>query len=255
MNHCDTNNDDEGALFSRASALALLGFGGAAALTACGSVGASSAPALAAAATACAATLEGEIGPYFADDSLATFNRADLRANLDGSAAQSGIPLTLTLLVVDTKAACAAMSGVQIDLWHCNGAGVYSDIASQNTSTQTWLRGYQITGSSGSVTFTTIVPGWYQGRTTHIHVRVRSMYNSASSTSDGSNTTQVFFPQTVIDTLATSVAPYSGEGKNPTTNASDRVYAQQTQSKNELVLTGSASSGYAASFTVGLPIG
>lgn len=258
---------DEGHLFSRATALRFLG-GTAALLAGCGGGGASSIPATAATAAptatassapvgtsgTCAVTPEGEIGPYFADDSLSGFNRSTIVANLDGTAVQAGVPLTLTVQVYDTQASCAAMSGVQIDVWHCNAAGVYSDEASENTSSQTWLRGYQITGSAGTVTFTTIVPGWYAGRATHIHVRARSKYNSASSTSDGSNTTQLFFPQALVDALSTSVAPYSAHGVNSTTNASDHVYTPETKGKTELVLSGTAGSGYVASVAIGLPI-
>ncbi|MEA2666261.1 MAG: hypothetical protein QOI11_3205 [Candidatus Eremiobacteraeota bacterium] len=246
---------DEGRSFSRATALRF--FGGTAALLA-GSGGASGIPAAAAtpvgSSGACAVTPQGEIGPYFADDSPSGFDRGNVLANLDGTALQPGVPLTLTVQVYDTQASCAAMSGVQIDLWHCNAAGVYSDEAVENTASQTWLRGYQITGRAGTVTFTTIVPGWYPGRATHIHVRARSKYNSASAPSDGSNTTQLFFPQAVVDALGTSVAPYDTHGVNPTTNASDHVYTPQTKGKTELVLSGAAGSGYVASVAIGLPI-
>jgi hypothetical protein len=99
-----------------------------------------------------------------------------------------------------------------------------------------------------------VIPGWYPGRTTHIHVRVRSSYSEASSTSDGTNTTQIFFEQSFIDTIATSVAPYSAQGKNPTTNASDHVYSAETDGANLLTLSGDDASGYTASVTIHLPI-
>jgi protocatechuate 3,4-dioxygenase beta subunit len=239
---------DEGRLFSRASALGLLG--GAAGLLVNGGGGETAE----AASSACAVTPEGEIGPYFADDSVRGFNRSDVRSNLDGTSRQAGVLLTLTVQVYDTRAACAAMSGVQVDLWHCNALGVYSDEASEGTSSQTWLRGYQVTGSNGTVTFTTIFPGWYRGRTTHIHLRVRSKYSSASSPDDGSNTTQLFFPQAVINAISTSVAPYSARGINLRSNESDYVYRSETKGKTELVLSGSAAGGYVASVSIGLPI-
>lgn len=204
---------------------------------------------------ACTSTLEGEIGPYFADDSADGFNRSDVRANLDGTEQQAGIPLVLTIYVYDSEQSCAPYVGAQIDIWHCNASGVYSDVAGEGTSTEQWLRGYQITDATGKVTFTTIVPGWYQGRTTHIHARVRSSYSDASSTSDGTNTTQMFFSQTLIDMLATSVAPYSAQGTNSTTNAGDHVYSGETMGENLLALTGDATSGYAATLSIYLPIG
>jgi protocatechuate 3,4-dioxygenase beta subunit len=202
----------------------------------------------------CTLTPEGEVGPYFTDDSASGYDRSDIRSNLDGSSTQAGIPLTPHLYVYDFDHSCAAMSGVQIDIWHCNASGVYSNESVESTVGQSWLRGYQITDSSGAVTFKTIVPGWYQGRTTHIHLRLRSSYNESASLSDGSNTTQLFFPQATIDTIDTTVAPYSTEGKNSTTNAGDRVYAQQTGGKMELTLSGDSTNGYVASLVIGLPI-
>jgi protocatechuate 3,4-dioxygenase beta subunit len=202
----------------------------------------------------CAVTPEGEIGPYFADDSDARFNRSNVLANLDGTDPQTGIELTLTVLVLDTATGCAPYADAQVDIWSCNASGVYSDQSVEGTSSETWLRGYQTTDAGGKVTFVTIIPGWYAGRTTHIHLRVRSSYSAASSTSDGTNTTQAFFDQTLIDRLATSVAPYGAEGKNPTTNATDHVYAGETDGANELSVTGDDTSGYAASLTIRLPI-
>jgi protocatechuate 3,4-dioxygenase beta subunit len=202
----------------------------------------------------CDVTPEGEIGPYFADDSAAGFDRSNILSNLDGSNTQSGVPLTLTVNVVDAKKGCAAYVGAQVDIWHCNASGVYSDISSENTASEQWLRGYRLTDAKGQVTFETIIPGWYSGRTTHIHLRVRSAYSEASSTTDETNTTQCFFDQTFIDTLYTTVAPYSAEGKNPTTNAGDRVYSQQEDGANVLTLTGDNTTGYRASVTIFLPI-
>jgi protocatechuate 3,4-dioxygenase beta subunit len=202
----------------------------------------------------CEASPEGEIGPYFADDSAAGFKRTDLTSNIDGTDVQDGIPLTLTVTVVDTEKKCAPYVGAQIDIRHCNAEGVYSDIAAENTSSDSYLRGYQLTDAKGVVTFKTIIPGWYSGRTTHIHLRIRSTYSDASSTSDGTNTTQLFFSQTLVDTLATNVSPYDAQGKNPTTNAGDHVYAQEEDGANLLTLVGNNANGYAASVTIGLPI-
>jgi len=153
---------------------------------------------------ACEVTPEGEIGPYFSDDSDARFNRSNILSNLDGSSTQVGVGLTLTVTVLDVENACAPYANAQVDIWHCNSAGVYSDQASDSTTTETWLRGYQMTDANGQATFVTIIPGWYAGRTTHIHLRVRSTYSTASSTSDGTNTTQLFCTQALDDTLATT---------------------------------------------------
>jgi protocatechuate 3,4-dioxygenase beta subunit len=205
-------------------------------------------------AGACDVTPEGEIGPYFADDSAAGFNRSNVLSNLDGTGIQPGVALTLNVTVVDANDGCAPYVGAQVDIWHCNASGVYSDIASEGTASEQWLRGYQLTDSGGRVTFRTIIPGWYPGRTTHIHLRVRSSYSEASSTTDETNTTQCFFDQTFVDTLYTTVAPYSTGGKNPTTNAGDHVYAQEEDGANLLSLSGDDTNGYTASLTIRLPI-
>jgi protocatechuate 3,4-dioxygenase beta subunit len=205
-------------------------------------------------ASTCTVTPEGEIGPYFADDSAAGFNRTNIASNVDGTSTQAGVPLTLNVTVVDAKKNCGPYTGAQVDIWHCNASGVYSDISSENTSSDQWLRGYQLSDANGKLTFKTIIPGWYAGRTTHIHLRVRSSYSDASSTSDGTNTTQCFFDQTFVDTLYTTVAPYSANGKNPTTNAGDHVYSQEEDGANLLTLTGDDTNGYTASVTIFLPI-
>ena len=201
---------------------------------------------------ACSETYEGEEGPYFVDDSASGYLRSNILTNLDGSDEQTGIPLTLTIYVYDAKNSCAAMDGVQVDIWHCNASGIYSAESSESTVGQSWLRGYQLTDSTGKVEFTTIIPGWYTGRTTHIHLRLRSTYDSTDDS--GTNTMQLFFDQTLVDTIDTTISPYSSEGQNPTTNATDRVYSQQEDGTTLMTLTGSTSAGYAASFNIYLPI-
>jgi protocatechuate 3,4-dioxygenase beta subunit len=235
---------DEGRLFTRAAVLNFMGV----TLLSAGSAAARNI------VSECAPTPEGEIGPYFADDSVVRFKRSNILSNIDGTAMQQGVPLTLTIAVLDTRASCAPVSRVQIDLWHCNASGVYSDEDVEGTGDQTWLRGYQVTGSSGAVTFKTIVPGWYEGRATHIHVRARSKYNNTASPNDGSNTTQLFFPQRLVDSLYTSVEPYRRRGRNPMTNANDNVYATQTSGRTELVLKGTPATGYVTSYMIALPV-
>ena len=196
-------------------------------------------------------------GPYWTDDSASGYNRSNITSDLAGTNTQSGVPFVLTLFIYDQKNSCTTMENVQVDIWHCNAAGVYSGIKSNTNgcgtdyTSQSWLRGYQLTDSSGKVAFTTIVPDWYMGRTTHIHIRFRSTYNSSS---DGStNTAQLFFDQTFIDTLDTTVSPYSSEGKNSVTNSGDSVYTSEGGT-TLLSLAGSTAAGYTASFSVYLPL-
>ncbi len=251
----------ENSTLDRQHALRLLGaIGGAVALGKCSgggttpAVAAATAAASSGAASTCVKTDEGEIGPYFTDDSLSGYNRSNITTNIDGTSAQGGIPLTLNVSVYDAQNNCAAVAGSQVDIWHCNASGVYSNESVESTVGQTWLRGYQVTNAAGLVTFVTIVPGWYQGRTTHVHLRVRSSYSEASSTSDGTNTTQLFFPQAMIDSINTSVAPYSAHGTNPTTNAIDHVDSTEMHATSEVTLAGSYTAGFTATFSIFLPI-
>lgn len=200
----------------------------------------------------CAVTPEGEEGPYFVDDSASGYLRSDIRSNLDGSSVQVGVPLTLKITVVDNQNSCAPMSNVQIDIWHCSAEGLYSAESVESTSDQSWLRGYQLTNSSGLVTFTTVFPGWYEGRTTHIHLRLRSTYDSTDS--GGGNTTQLFFDQSVCDTIYTTISPYNSRGTDSTTNTNDHVFTGETKGENLVTLTGDSSSGYIGACTISLPI-
>jgi protocatechuate 3,4-dioxygenase beta subunit len=196
-------------------------------------------------------------GPYWVTDSASGYDRSVITSNIDGSNTQTGVALTLTLYIYDSENSCVAMENVQVDIWHCNASGVYSGVQNSTNdggtdlTSQSWLRGYQLTDSSGKVTFTTIIPGWYSGRTTHIHIRFRSTYDSSSSGS--TNTAQLFFDQTFIDTLDTTVSPYSSLGKNSVTNAGDSIYNSEGGT-TILSLSGSATDGYSASFSVYLPL-
>jgi len=255
------DNDDAqvGRILSRREVLALLGGSSAALLAACAPGGAlasptpatTSAPTTAAttapaAATATAAALPSCIvrpalteGPYFVDEKL---NRADIRSDPGTGAVRPGALLTLNFLVSRVSgSACTALSGAMVDVWHCDALGVYSDVDSARG--QKFLRGFQNTDASGSAKFTTIYPGWYQGRAVHIHFKIRP-------TSSSEFTSQLFFD----DALSTQVfaqAPYSQKGtQGITRNAADGIF-QQSQGKLTLNVTKTGDT-YAATFDIGL---
>lgn len=181
-------------------------------------------------------------GPYWVDERL---QRSDIRGG------QSGVPLQLDLYVYRADDECAPQQGAVVDIWHCNASGLYSDEAVEGTSGQTWLRGYQETNSEGRARFTTIFPGWYEGRAVHIHVRVRT-FNGSNATYNF--TTQVFFDES--DAAAVyATSPYSSHGtKASTSNASDSIYQQSVKAGNVLLptLSGSTSSGLSGSLGIGL---
>jgi len=104
-------------------------------------------------------------------------------------------------------------------VWHADAAGTYSNESIENTTGQTFLRGYRITDSSGAVTLKTIVPGWCSGRIIHIHVMIRTLSSSGSVLTEF--TTQLFFDQKLINALTTSVSPDRSRGPPDTSNAED----------------------------------
>ena len=104
-------------------------------------------------------------GPYFVDERL---NRSDIRSDPTDGRIRPGTPLALTLLISRLSAGdCQPLPGAQVDIWHCDAQGVYSDVQDPgfNTIGQKFLRGYQVTNARGSARFVTVYPGWYLGRT------------------------------------------------------------------------------------------
>ena len=183
----------------------------------------------------CAVSPNETIGPY---PSLADFVRSDIREN------KQGLPLTLTISVVNTNAACAAVSGAVVDVWQCDADGNYSQYGSERNLT--YLRGLQTTDSNGRVTFVTIYPGWYQGRATHIHVEVTLNGRSVK-------VTQIAFPEDVTATVYRT-GVYASSGQNPTTNARDNVFSDGVASEMITITGGDTTSGYTATFQVGIAL-
>jgi len=240
---------------TRRRLIEILGGAGVAALSGCGggSTSASSASGSTSGTTSgttasCVLTPELTVGPYFVDEKL---NRSDLTTNTTDTNVLNATPLTLTMTIMEyASSGCSALVGAQVDIWHADAAGIYSDESVENTTGQTFLRGYQLTDANGAVTFKTVVPGWYSGRTIHIHVMIRTLSSSGSVLSEF--TTQLFFDQTLLNALTTTVSPYSSRGVPDTTNAQDSIYSSATQ----LTLTNATSGGgYTASITLGVQTG
>ena len=158
---------------------------------------------------------------------------------------KSGLPLTLTLTIVNVNSSCSALAGANVEVWQCDAAGNYSEYQQPgfDGSGQTFLRGVQTTDSGGQVTFTTIYPGWYMGRATHIHVDI---YVSGRLV----KTTQIAFPESTTAAVYAS-GVYASHGQNSTSNATDMVFSDGSQS--ELAApSGSVASGYTATLTIGI---
>jgi protocatechuate 3,4-dioxygenase beta subunit len=159
-------------------------------------------------------------GPYFVDGMP---NRSDIRSDPSDGSIQQGIPLHLVIHVysINKNGSCAPLKGAKVDIWHANSQGVYSDIADQGTTGKKFLRGYQLTDNNGTVRFTTIYPGWYQGRAIHIHDKV-STFNGSETTLEW--TSQLYFDNS-INEVVHKQPPYSKHGPPDMTNEQDGIYA------------------------------
>lgn len=149
----------------------------------------------------------------------------------DISSGLSGLPMQLCLKLIDS--ACQPLANYQIEVWHCDNRGIYSGDTSKSFDSSrfagsfctnndsaslasTWYRGMLLTDASGRVNFKTCFPGWYQGRTIHIHFAV-------SDTSGKSQLISQFcFADTLTQEICTTHAYYSSRGVQDTTLASGR---------------------------------
>ncbi|MHC5675542.1 MAG: intradiol ring-cleavage dioxygenase [Nostoc sp.] len=197
---------------------------------------------------ACVVSPEQTEGPYFVDEKL---NRSDIRSDSADGSVKDGVPLQLTLHISQIgSTGCTPLAGAIVDVWHCDALGVYSDVTDQNFSTvgKKFLRGYQVSNANGTVQFTTIYPGWYQGRTVHIHFKVRT---NPTSGQRYEFTSQLYFDDLITDQVH-SQTPYASKGQRTQKNADDGIF-QDGGEQMLLKLTNQGQS-YAANFDVGLQI-
>jgi protocatechuate 3,4-dioxygenase beta subunit len=160
--------------------------------------------------TSCVLTPAQTEGPFFFDTGL---SRSDIRES------KAGVLLELSLRVVDADG-CTPLAGAWVEVWHADAAGIYSafdraDGNSADAAGETFLRGVQQTDAEGRARFVSIYPGWYPGRTPHIHLMV--LVGEARLL-----TTQLYFPENVTDAVY-ALSPYDERGPRTTTNATDGV--------------------------------
>jgi protocatechuate 3,4-dioxygenase beta subunit len=159
--------------------------------------------AVAAGLVSCVLAPEQTEGPYYVDDAAVRKNVADGRP---------GAPLTLRLVVVDAST-CRPVRGAAVEIWHCDAAGAYSGVQGDASM---FLRGVQRTDAKGLAIFRTIYPGWYPGRTVHIHTMVHLGGNVV-------HTGQLYFSDAVTDVVYRR-SPYSRRPNRSTRNAADSIY-------------------------------
>lgn len=158
-------------------------------------------------AVACVLAPEQTEGPYYI---------AGERLRRDITEGRPGVPLLLRLKVVDAST-CRPIKGAAVDIWHADARGVYSGFGPGRGS-RTFMRGIQRTDRTGLARFQSVYPGWYQGRTVHIHVKVHVAGNVV-------HTGQLYFPDKVTDRVFRR-KPYSRRPRRTTRNADDFVFAQ-----------------------------
>lgn len=240
----DHNDDQMGRLLSRREVVRLFGATGAVLL-----MGGGLTPGLAVATVReppCIVRPKQMEGPYFIDEQL---HRSDIRPDPSTGRVTLGIPLTLTLRIMSFHAAdCRPLSGAVVDIWHCDAMGFYSDVRDPgfNTKGRKFLRGYQVTDTNGEVRFVTIYPGWYPGRTVHIHVKIRTAPLQDRSFDF---TSQVYFDDALTDHVHAN-PPYASRGPRTVRNRHDWIFRH---GGDRLMLDPTPNAGgYAAVFSLGL---
>ena len=260
-------NDDQpvGRILNRREALKVLGVGSAAFLAACASPEetstlvptAGSSPAslpteiapTASSTLDCVVRPEMTIGPYFVDEQL---DRSDIRLNSVDNSVKEGVPLTLNIVVASVgNNSCTPLEGAQVVIWHCDAQGQYSGVSDRGfeTTGQDFLRGYQVTNTSGGVQFQTIYPGWYSGRAVHIHFTIRTR---GADGEDYQFTSQFFFDDSLTDQVHAQ-EPYASKGQRDTLNSTDNIF-QGGGDQLLFNLQGDNASGYTGTMNIGLDL-
>ena len=227
--------DDETRISRRASLVKLGGLlAGAAAVggwkVAEGESGTEGPAAVASGLVSCVLAPEQTEGPFYLDD-------ARIRRNI--TEGRPGVPLMLRLTVLDVRT-CRPIRGAAVDVWHCDAAGAYSGTGSE--ADERFLRGVQRTNAKGVATFRTVYPGWYPGRTVHIHVMVHVGGNVV-------HTGQLYFNDGQTDVVFRR-SPYSSRPGRSTRNGSDSVYVNGGR-RSTLKLRRSGT-GYVGSIAMGV---
>ncbi|MGC4057030.1 MAG: T9SS type A sorting domain-containing protein [Chitinophagaceae bacterium] len=159
---------------------------------------------------------------------------------------RTGVPFTININVKNINNSCGPLAGVIVDIWHCDKDGNYSQYGGTTMqptdyTAQDFLRGRQTTDSTGLVSFTSIFPGWYSSRATHIHVHV---YDAAGKSL---LITQIAFPEgtgSAVETVNAATAyGYTKGMSGYTYNATDNVFSDGTATEMSAV-SGSLAAGY-----------
>jgi protocatechuate 3,4-dioxygenase beta subunit len=272
-------SDFEKAARSRREVLGLLGgLGATVFIAACGSNGGKSgssgagstsstsstsmttaAAATADAVTSCSVIPEETAGPFPGDGTngpnVLTQDgvvRRDIRSSFgDASGVAEGVPLTVTLTIVDSGNGCKALPGAAVYIWHCDRDGQYS-MYGQGVEDQSFLRGVQAADATGKLTFQSIFPAAYDGRWPHIHFEVFDSLGRATNGANRIAVSQLALPADVCRAVyATDGYEQSVRNLAQTSLDSDMVFSDGASLQTPTV-TGAVTNGYTASLVVGV---
>jgi protocatechuate 3,4-dioxygenase beta subunit len=186
--------------------------------------------------------------------------RSDIRSSfISSTTVATGVQLTITLTLVNVNSSCAPIVGAAIYIWHCDAAGRYS-LYSSGVTTESYLRGVQVTDANGQVTFTTIYPACYSGRWPHMHFEVFSGgLTTASTGRTATLISQLAMPAASNVAVFNGNSAYSASISNYSaiTLASDAVFGDNTSAQLAQMtptLSGSVSAGYTGSATIGIAV-
>jgi protocatechuate 3,4-dioxygenase beta subunit len=183
-------------------------------------------------AVSCVLTPEQTEGPYY-------IAGEKVRRNI--TEGRPGTPLLLNATVVNAST-CRPIRNAAVDIWHADAAGIYSGFG-DGAGNRTFMRGIQRTNARGLATFRTVYPGWYQGRTVHIHVKVHLGGNVV-------HTGQLYFPDSVTDAVYRK-APYTSRPNRTTRNADDSIYRNGGR-RSQVKVRRNAAGIYVATITMGV---
>jgi len=196
-------------------------------------------------APSCVARPQQTEGPFFVDERL---HRSDVRSEPGDGPVKAGVPLALTFALSRLRGdACQPLAGAWVDIWHCDADGVYSDEG--DAIGKKFCRGYQVTDAQGEVHFVTIYPGWYPGRTVHIHFKIRTQPTAKRGFDF---TSQLYFDDALTDRVHAGL-PYAARGIRRTRNDDDEIF--EDGGRQLLLAPAQTGEGYAASFALGLHLG
>ena len=219
----------------------------------------SATPTLTRAIAECGAEIPQETaGPYPGDGSngpnvleASGVVRQDITSSFGtGSAKAEGVPLTLTLTLLDNSNGCVPLAGAAVYAWHCDRDGKYS-MYDSGLANENYLRGVQEADSNGQVTFKSIFPGAYSGRWPHIHFEVFESMGNATAAGQVLAVSQVALTQAACDDVY-ATAGYETSARNfpRTTLKSDNVFGDDGGIYQLASMTGSAAAGYTAGLNV-----